>query len=83
VKVSQSEANEWNPAIAADQSGRVTVAWDSYRNQNYDFYLPTATSGKWGPETAVAASARYQAYPSIAYNRDGRIWVAYEEGGSG
>jgi hypothetical protein len=39
--------------------------------------------GEMGPETAVAASARYEAYASIAYNRDGRIWVAYEEGGSG
>ena len=29
---------------------------------------------------AVAATARYEAYPSIAYDPAGRLWVAYEEG---
>ncbi len=84
VGVSRSPANEWNPAIAADRGGRVTVAWDSYRNGNYDVYARTANAkGSWGPEVAVAASARYEAYPSIAYDGAGRLWVAYEEGGVG
>src|SRR5260370_6325035 len=38
--------------------------------------------GSWGAETAVAASARYEAYPSLAYDSSGRLWLAYEEGGS-
>ncbi|MDQ6700991.1 MAG: hypothetical protein M3Z36_12495, partial [Acidobacteriota bacterium] len=80
--VSSSTGNEWNPAIAADASGKVSVAYDSYRNGNYDIYLRTATGpGAWGKETAVAASARYEAYPSMAYDPAGRLWVAYEEGG--
>jgi Protein of unknown function (DUF3604) len=79
--VSQSSANEWNPAIAADSKGRVTIAWDSYRNENYDIYRRTASGGEWGPEIPVAASARYEAYPSLAYENTGRLWVAYEEGG--
>ena len=79
--VSASAGNEWNPAIAADGSGRVTVAWDSYRNGNYDVYLRTATGpGAWGPERPAAATATYEAYPSIAYDRSGTLWVAYEEG---
>ncbi|MDQ6705306.1 MAG: hypothetical protein M3Z85_04995 [Acidobacteriota bacterium] len=82
--VAQSAGNEWNPAIAADKSGRVTVAWDSYRAGNYDVYMRTATGpAAWGPEKAVAATARYEAYPSIAYDGSGRLWVAYEEGGRG
>src|SRR6266446_2181478 len=82
VAVSKSTSNEWNPAIAADPSGRVIVAWDSYRNGNYGVYVRTASdSGSWGPETALAATARYEAYPSIAYDRAGTLWVAYEEGG--
>ena len=31
----------------------------------------------------MAATARYEAYPSIAYDASGRLWVAYEEGGAG
>ncbi|MBI3693274.1 MAG: hypothetical protein HY238_00325, partial [Acidobacteria bacterium] len=80
--VASSSGNEWNPAIAADSAGRVTVAWDSYRNGNYDVYFRTATGpGAWGPERPAAASAAYEAYPSIAYDPGGTLWVAYEEGG--
>lgn len=79
--VASSAANEWNPAIAADKEGRVSLAWDSYRNGNYDVLLRTATApGVWGKEAPVADSPRYEAYPSLAYDREGRLWVAYEEG---
>lgn len=79
--ISTSTGNEWNPAIAADAQGHVTVAWDSYRNINYDIFMRTATEPKnWGKELPVAATARYEAYPSIAYDTQGRLWVAYEEG---
>ncbi|MBV9081156.1 MAG: hypothetical protein JOZ62_00660 [Acidobacteriaceae bacterium] len=84
VAVSNSSANEWNPAIAADKAGHVTVAWDSYRAGNYDVYMRTATApNSWSAEKPVAATPRYEAYPSIAYDPSGRLWVAYEEGGSG
>jgi hypothetical protein len=79
--VASSAGNEWNPAIAADKEGRVSVAWDSYRNGNYDVYCRTTTApGMWAKEVAVADSAKYEAYPSIAYAPDGKLWIAYEEG---
>jgi hypothetical protein len=81
-KISNSGKNEWDPAIAADKAGRVAVAWDSYRNGNYDVYSRT-WSNSWGAEVPIAASARYEAYPSIAFDPKGRLWVAYEEGGEG
>jgi hypothetical protein len=82
--VASSGANEWNPAIAADRSGHVSVAWDSYRNGNYDVFVRTAASpGSWSKEVPVAATVRYEAYPSIAYDASGRLWVAYEEGAEG
>src|SRR3984957_6119347 len=83
-RVSNSSANEWNPAIAADPKGAVSVAWDSYRNGSYDVYVRTASRpGEWGAEIPVAATPRYEAYPSIAYDPQGSLWVAYEEGGEG
>jgi hypothetical protein len=82
AQVSGATGNDWNPAIASDASGRVTVAWDSYRNSNYDIYMRTATGpGAWGAERPVAASARYEAYASLAYDASGRLWAAWEEGG--
>lgn len=81
VAVSASPGNEWNPAIAAAPDGRVTVAWDSYRNGNYDIFARTAAApGKWGAEKPLVQSARYEAYPSIAYDPKGRLWLSYEEG---
>jgi hypothetical protein len=81
-KISNSDKNEWDPAIAADKAGRVAVAWDSYRNGNYDVYA-RIWSNSWEAEVPIAASARYEAYPSIAFDPKGRLWVAYEEGGEG
>lgn len=79
--VAASSGNDWNPAIAADSNGRVSVAWDSYRHGNYDVFVRTAAApGSWSKETPIAASASYEAYPSIAYDPSGTLWVAYEEG---
>ncbi len=41
------------------------------------------SAGSWATEVPVAATARYEAYPSIAFDPSGRLWVAYEEGGRG
>ena len=61
----------------------MAVAWDSYRNGNYDVYARIYSAGAWGDEIPIAATARYEAYPSIAYDPSGRLWIAYEEGGRG
>ena len=68
--------NEWNPAIAADANGRVTVAWDSYRNGNYDIFAAHRDrSGAWGKEMPVAATATLRslsfASPTIPPARSG------------
>ena len=84
IIVGQSAANEWNPAIAASPKGEVSVAWDSYRKGDYDVYLRTFdANARPGSEIAAAATARYEAYPAIAYDPTGRLWVAWEESDSG
>ncbi len=84
IAVASSAGNEWNPAIAASPSGEVAVAWDSYRRGDYDVYLRTFdAAGRAGPERPVAASSRYEAYPSLAYDASGRLWVAWEESDEG
>ena len=39
IKLSDGPADEWSPSIAADGSGRVHVAFDSYQAGNYDVIL--------------------------------------------
>ena len=84
VIVAASAANEWNPAIAASPGGDVTVAWDSYRSGDYDVFVRTFDKhARLGNERAVAESERYEAHPSLAYDPQGRMWIAWEESDKG
>ncbi len=79
LRVTDSPADEWSPALAADARGRVHVAYDTYAAGNYDVYLRTFDQGRLGPPVAVAASPRFEASPSLACDQQGRVWVAYEQ----
>ena len=80
LSIDTSEANEWAPAIAIDKGGVIHVAYDSYRNGNYDVRLFNWSPGGGDPTRLVITdSARYEARPSIAVDPRGRVWVAYEE----
>ncbi len=76
-------ANEWNPAVAADRNGRLYVAFDSYAKGNYDVRLWTinAAQGKTERVVAVADSPAFEANASVACDRGGRVWVAWERRG--
>jgi hypothetical protein len=80
--VSFSRANDWDPQIAAGKDGEVAVAWDTYHKGDYDVYvrrLHYARKVSMSRPLPVAASQKFEARPSIAYDSQGRIWVAYEE----
>jgi len=81
-RVSTSGANDWDPQIAAGRDGEVAVAWDTYDKGDYDVYLRRMRfSNRIGMDTAlpIAATQKFEVRPSVIYDREGRIWVAYEE----
>ncbi len=81
-RVSKFKGNEWEPAIATDDKGHLAVAWDTFEKGDYDVYLATrGDDGKLSEPQAVAASLAFEVRPSLAYDRDGRIWIAYETSG--
>jgi hypothetical protein len=80
VKISDTPADEWSPAIAADRSGRIHVAFDTYQAGNYDVVVRTrGGDGTLSRPRTVASSPSFEARPSIAADPQGRVWVAYEE----
>jgi hypothetical protein len=80
LNVSGTKANEWSPALAADRSGNLHVAYDTYQAGNYDVVLRTRSrQGAMGPPIAVADSWLFEARPSVAVDSRGRVWIAYEE----
>jgi len=82
-RVSLSAASDWDPQIAAGRGGEVAVVWDTYDKGDYDVYLRRLrfTDPKITMQAAlpVAASQKFEARASVAYGRDNRIFVAYEE----
>jgi hypothetical protein len=79
--VSFSKASDWDPSIATSANGEVAVAWDTYDKGDYDVYfrrLKMAKSIEMEQPVPVAASERFEARSSIAYDRQNRLWVAYE-----
>lgn len=81
IRVTDRDANDWEPAAAIDQTGTVWVAYDSYKNGNYDVFLRQVRGGRpEGEEIAVAASPRFEARATLAIDSLNRVWVAWEEG---
>jgi hypothetical protein len=80
VNVSDTRANDWSPALAADRSGNLHVAYDTYQAGNYDVVLRTRSpQGVLGRPIAVADSWLFEARPSLTVDPRGRVWIAYEE----
>jgi hypothetical protein len=74
--------NYWHPALAAAPNGDVALANDGYVGCNYAVVamIMHGSSGKLHNGAVIDGSQRYHARPSIVYDRDNRLWIAYEEG---
>jgi len=85
IRVSDAKANAWNPVVAADyKEDRVWVAWDSYDSGDYNVRVRALSGGptpKPGDVPAPDKSPNFQAHPSLACDRAGRLWVAWDEAG--
>lgn len=84
-----AKGNQWHPAIAAGPDGKIAVAYDIYNNGSYDIYVHRFNMGQPAGDVkvkdnwdriAVATSPKFEARPSIVYDPQGRLWIAYEEG---
>jgi hypothetical protein len=81
-RVSQAKGNEWEPSIAADAKGNVAVGWDTYEKGDYDVYVATSGSdGKFAKPEPVAATLGFEVRPSLAYDKDAKLWIAFEQSG--
>ena len=74
--------NCWEPSIAIDRDGAVYAGWDQYSEASgYDVYLARSTGGTWDPPRSIAATGRFEAYATLASDRQNRIWIAWHESG--
>ena len=87
INVSQSPEDDWEPAIAADDTGRAWVAWDSYRAAGkdpatYDILLRSYSGGTLSAVEAVSSTPLAEMRADVAVDGAGRVCVAWEEGGA-
>jgi len=81
IRVTDRAANDWEPSVAFGPDGTLWVAYDSYKNGNYDVFLRRVRANQVeADEIPVANSPRFEARASIAVDRNGRVWVAWESG---
>ena len=65
VAVTEHSANEWEPSISVDPTGRAWIGWDTYENGNYDVCLRSITIDRQGlrqrgPRLFVAATPDFE-----------------------
>ena len=78
-----SEASVWAPDAIQDKEGNLYLAWDSYRDGNYDiFFRRIRADGNPDAIEQVTKSPRFEAHPSLAIDGQGRPWLAWDESGS-
>src|SRR5579884_3076550 len=85
IRVSTAKANDWNPVVAADpKSDRVWVGWDTYESGDYSIRVRSLSGGpspQLGDILCPDPSPLFQAHPSLACDRTGRLWVAWDQSG--
>jgi hypothetical protein len=93
IKVSEGKANDWDPCVAADyKEDRVWVGWDTYETLSGTSinYRVRVRSLSGGPKSTPGAVLKpglvdhphsFQAHISLACDRDGRLWAAWNTAG--
>jgi hypothetical protein len=83
-----NRGNAWHSCITAHPVDGWAAAYDTYLSGDYDVYVQVLRNTKkpftgkrnGGPGIPIAATLRFEARPSMAYDSIGRLWIAYEEG---
>lgn len=80
VNLTDSQADDWEPAVAVDRSGRAWIAWDSYRENGYDLLIRSVTSSDEGSVAEVSSTPFAEMRADVEVDGADRIWVSWEEG---
>ncbi len=81
IRVSGSEAGDWEPALAFDRGGNAWLAYDSAEGNEFNINLALVSANGDVETFPIAHSPQYEARASIASAADGSgFWIAAERG---
>ncbi len=86
ARISESPRNDWEPSACPYPGGGIAIVWDSYDQGNYDVFARLARAES---ASHVQVSRVYQVTSgswrdcraSVAADRKGRLWIAFDRGG--
>ena len=80
VTIADSDSAEAFVVAGTDAKGRVWVSWQSFRSGEADVFARylDPKSGKWSKEIPVAIQKGGDWAPSIAFDKKGHAWIAYD-----
>ena len=81
INISDSPQNDWAPSATVTPDGALHVAWDSYDGQSYNVLERSLAEKKLSDVRTIAGSAAFEAHAQIASDKNGKIFVAWEEDG--
>jgi len=81
IRVSPSDANDWQPDVAIDNVGVAWISWDGYETGNYDVYLRRLDGDSLSPVIRITSEPTAQFHSTVAVDRKNRVWVAWDDGG--
>jgi len=83
LKVSAGDGNCWDPVVAADsRHDHVWLGWDMHDGVNYKVQVRSAAAnGELGKVLTPEVTPLFQAHVSLACDKDGRLWAAWDEAG--
>ncbi|MGD8238422.1 MAG: DUF3604 domain-containing protein, partial [Armatimonadota bacterium] len=79
VHVSAAGVPSYQPALAAEPSGRVWVAWHGFRESNYDLYARTMQEGRLGEVLRLTTAPSFDRRAALCAT-DAGVWLAWESG---
>ncbi|MBM3812934.1 MAG: hypothetical protein FJW20_15020 [Acidimicrobiia bacterium] len=82
LRVSTTPANDWEPALAAAPGGGVAILWDTYERGNYDIAMKEWRGSRLGSLRRITWSEAMESRVSGQYDKQGRLWMAWDEGDS-
>lgn len=81
----KNAGNAWDPCITADPTGdRVWIGWDEYHQTNYRVAVTSLEGGpdaKPKPALYPEEYPLFQAHVSLACDKAGRLWAAWDRSG--
>ncbi|HEX3872021.1 MAG TPA: hypothetical protein VHV77_16365 [Pirellulales bacterium] len=78
-KLTDNDGSDFQVVATTDSNGKVWLAWQSWRKDNYDIVLASLEDdGDLGETTIVSSSPKNDWTPSIAADKSGNVYVVWD-----